>query len=46
MLMSAADYRESLRACHPRVYVDRRRVDSVVDEPSLAPGVRAVGGIF
>jgi 4-hydroxybutyryl-CoA dehydratase/vinylacetyl-CoA-Delta-isomerase len=43
MLMSAADYRESLRRLHPVVYVDGRRVDSVADEPSLAPGVNAIG---
>ncbi|WP_431861016.1 4-hydroxyphenylacetate 3-hydroxylase family protein [Azospirillum sp.] len=43
MLMSAADYRESLRRYAPRVFVDGRAVDSVADEPSLAPGVNAVG---
>ncbi len=43
MLMSAADYRESLRHYHPRVYVDGREVTSVADEPSLAPGVAAIG---
>jgi 4-hydroxybutyryl-CoA dehydratase/vinylacetyl-CoA-Delta-isomerase len=43
MLMSAADYRESLRRLHPVVYVDGRRVESVADEPSLAPGVNAIG---
>lgn len=43
MLMSAPDYRESLRAYRPVVYIDGRRVESVADEPALAPGVRAVG---
>ena len=43
MLMSAADYRESLRRCRPAVYVDGRRVDSVADEPLLAPGIRGIG---
>ena len=43
MLMSAADYRESLRRYRPVVYVDGRRVESVADEPSLAPGVAAIG---
>jgi len=43
MLMSAADYRESLRRYRPAVYVDGRRIDSVADEPALAPGVNAIG---
>ena len=43
MLMSAADYRESLRRYKPRVFVDGQRVESVADEPLLAPGVRATG---
>jgi 4-hydroxybutyryl-CoA dehydratase/vinylacetyl-CoA-Delta-isomerase len=43
MLMSAADYRESLRRYHPLVYVDGRRIESIADEPALAPGVNAVG---
>ncbi|HVE51328.1 MAG TPA: 4-hydroxyphenylacetate 3-hydroxylase N-terminal domain-containing protein [Casimicrobiaceae bacterium] len=42
MLMSAADYRESLRRLRPTVYVDGRQVDSVADEPLLAPGVNAI----
>ena len=41
-LMSGADYRESLRRLKPVVYVDGRRVESVADEPSLAPGVNAL----
>lgn len=43
MLMTAADYRESLRRLNPRVFVNGERVSSVADEPSLAPGVNAVG---
>jgi len=41
-LMSGDDYRESLRRCKPVVYVDGRRVESVADEPALAPGVNAL----
>jgi 4-hydroxybutyryl-CoA dehydratase / vinylacetyl-CoA-Delta-isomerase len=37
-MMSATDYRESLRACKPRVFVDGSAVSSVADEPLLAPG--------
>ena len=43
MLMSAADYRESLRRYRPRVFVNGQRVESVADEPLLAPGIRATG---
>ncbi|HEX8168819.1 MAG TPA: 4-hydroxyphenylacetate 3-hydroxylase N-terminal domain-containing protein [Beijerinckiaceae bacterium] len=43
MLMSAADYRESLRRLSPRVFVNGRRVESVADEPLLAPGIAGVG---
>ncbi len=43
MLMSAADYRESLRRYRPVVYVDGRRIESVADEPALAPGINAIG---
>jgi 4-hydroxybutyryl-CoA dehydratase/vinylacetyl-CoA-Delta-isomerase len=42
-LMSAADYRESLRRLAPVVYVDGRRIESVADEPALRPGVQALG---
>lgn len=42
-LMTAADYRESLRRLKPVVYLDGRRVDSVADEPALLPGVQALG---
>ena len=43
MLMTSADYRESLRAYSPRVFVNGQAVESVADAPSLAPGVNAVG---
>ena len=43
MLMNAAEYRESLRAYRPRVFVEGRRIDSVADEPLLAPGIAGVG---
>lgn len=43
MLMSADEYRESLRRRKPVVYVDGRRIESVADEPALAPGVNAIG---
>ncbi len=43
MLMTADDYRESLRRLTPRVFLNGRAVESVADEPLLAPGVNAVG---
>ena len=43
MLMTAADYRESLRSYRPRVYVNGSQVESVADEPLLQPGINAVG---
>ena len=43
MLMSATEYRESLRRYTPRVFVNGDRVASVADEPRLAPGINAVG---
>ncbi|MGN6550186.1 MAG: 4-hydroxyphenylacetate 3-hydroxylase family protein [Pararhizobium sp.] len=43
MFMSAADYRESLRAYRPRVFVEGRRIESVADEPLLRPGINAIG---
>ncbi|MEX2631294.1 MAG: 4-hydroxyphenylacetate 3-hydroxylase N-terminal domain-containing protein [Tistlia sp.] len=41
--MSAADYRESLRRLKPRVFLEGRRVESVADEPLLAPGIAGIG---
>lgn len=43
MLISGDAYRESLRRYKPLVYVNGHKVESVADEPSLAPGVNAVG---
>src|SRR4051812_27670879 len=43
MLMTGADYRESLRRYRPRVLLNGQAVESVADEPLLAPGVNAVG---
>ena len=43
MLMTAADYRESLRRLSPRVFINGQRVASVADEPLLAPGIAGVG---
>ena len=43
MLMSGEEYRESLRSYSPTVYLNGARIDSVADEPGLAPGVAAVG---
>ena len=42
-IMSAEEYRESLRSYSPTVFVDGERVASVADDPRLAPGIRAVG---
>ena len=46
MLMSADDYRESLRRSKPTVYVDGERIGSVADAPQLAPGVAAVAKTY
>lgn len=43
MLISAREYEESLRQYRPKVFVDGRRVESVVDEPAFRPGVNAIG---
>jgi len=43
MLMSSADFRESLRRYKPSVYVNGHAVDSVADEPLLAPGINGIG---
>jgi 4-hydroxybutyryl-CoA dehydratase/vinylacetyl-CoA-Delta-isomerase len=43
MLMDAAGYRESLRRYRPRVFVNGSAVESVADEPLLAPGIAGVG---
>lgn len=41
-LMSGEEYRESLRAYTPKVFVDGREVSSVVDEPAFRPGINAL----
>ncbi len=46
MLMSAEAYRESLRRLQPVVFVDGKRIGSVVDAPQLAPGVAAVARTY
>jgi 4-hydroxybutyryl-CoA dehydratase/vinylacetyl-CoA-Delta-isomerase len=43
VLLTAAEYRESLRAYSPRVFVDGERVESVADCPALEPGINAIG---
>ena len=43
MLMSATEYRESLRSYSPRVFVDGDAIASVADEPRLLPGINAIG---
>jgi 4-hydroxybutyryl-CoA dehydratase/vinylacetyl-CoA-Delta-isomerase len=43
MLMTAADYRDSLRRYRPRVFINGQSVESVADEPLLAPGIAGVG---
>ncbi|RDI61276.1 4-hydroxyphenylacetate 3-hydroxylase family protein [Microvirga subterranea] len=43
MLMTASDYRDSLRAYRPRVFVNGQAIGSVADEPLLAAGIDAVG---
>ncbi|MBT3627322.1 MAG: 4-hydroxyphenylacetate 3-hydroxylase [Rhodospirillaceae bacterium] len=46
MLLSGGEYRESLRRYKPTVYLDGALVESVADEPRLAPGVAAVGETY
>ena len=41
--MTGKDYRESLGAYKPRVYVNGRKVKSVGSDADLAPGVNAIG---
>jgi 4-hydroxybutyryl-CoA dehydratase / vinylacetyl-CoA-Delta-isomerase len=42
MVMSGADYRESLRRCKPTVYVNGRQIESVADDSQLAAGIRGI----
>lgn len=41
-LMDGQAYRESLRRYRPTVYVDGQSIESVVDAPSLQPGINAL----
>jgi len=43
MLMSSEQYRDSLRAYSPKVFVDGVAIDSVADAPAFAPGIAAIG---
>ncbi|MGQ0630954.1 MAG: 4-hydroxyphenylacetate 3-hydroxylase family protein [Sporichthyaceae bacterium] len=43
MLLTAAEYRESLKAYSPRVFVDGVRIENVADAEVLAPGINAIG---
>lgn len=43
MLMTAEQYRDSLRAYKPKVFIDGERVESVADDPRLLPGINGVG---
>lgn len=42
MLMTPEEYRESLRALSPTVYINGDAVSSVADEPLLTPGVNGI----
>jgi 4-hydroxybutyryl-CoA dehydratase/vinylacetyl-CoA-Delta-isomerase len=41
-LMNGYEFRESLRKHKPVVFVDGRRIENVVDEPALQPGINAI----
>lgn len=41
-LMTGQDYRDSLRKYKPTVYVNGQLIESVVDAPSLQPGINAL----
>ena len=43
MLRSTQEYRESLRAYSPRVFINGEQVAAVADDPRLRPGINAVG---
>ena len=42
MLMSGQDYRESLRRYRPQIFIRGQHIESVSDEPLLAPGINGV----
>ena len=44
--LTGDDYRESLRALKPRVYVDGALVESVADAPQLRPGIDAIAATY
>ena len=46
MIMTGEAYRESLRKLSPRVFVSGEQLESVVDAPSLEPGVNAVARTY
>lgn len=41
--MTAEEYRDSLRAYKPRVFINGEQVESVADDPRLQPGINGVG---
>lgn len=41
-LMDGKAFRESLKKYKPTVYVDGQLIESVVDAPSLQPGINAM----
>jgi len=43
MLKTAAEYQDSLRSYSPRVFINGDAIESVADEPRLAPGIAATG---
>jgi len=43
MLLTGAQYRESLRSYSPNVFVKGQAVESVVDSPWFEPGINAIG---
>jgi 4-hydroxybutyryl-CoA dehydratase / vinylacetyl-CoA-Delta-isomerase len=42
LLLTGAEYRESLKSYSPTVFVDGRRIDQVEKERSLQPGINAI----
>jgi 4-hydroxybutyryl-CoA dehydratase / vinylacetyl-CoA-Delta-isomerase len=43
VLLTADEYRESLKSYKPRVYVNGMEVEQVADAPVFAPGLNAIG---
>ncbi len=46
MLTSGEHYKETLRALKPRVFVNGEAIESVADEPLLAPGVNGIAKTY